>query len=295
MMTDLQTFISHPREFELIIFLISIFGGFLGSILGLGGGIIIVPALTLIFGIHIRYAVGASIVAVIATSSGAAAAYVRDHITNIRVAMLLEIGTTLGALAGAILTPYLPAPFLFLGFSLLMLYSAWSMFNRKHQDQHPLLEGDSWATRLRLNSSYPDRALRKEVHYGVRNVPLGVCLMLFAGLLSSLLGIGSGSLKVPAMDTAMRLPIKVSTATSNFMIGVTGAASAGTYYMRGDILPLLAAPVALGVLLGSMLGAKMMTRLPGLLIRKLFVVILLLTACEMGWKAFHLFASHSTI
>ncbi len=291
-MATLHDWLSSPSVFEISLFLISIVAGIFGAVLGLGGGIIIVPALTLLFGVNIRYAVGASIVSVIATSSGAAAAYVRDHITNIRVAMLLEIATTIGALSGAILSPYIPQKFLFFLFASIMLFSAAAMFRKRGQET-PLKfapkdgskEGnDWWANRLRLNSSYPDGG--QTIPYIVTRVPLGFTLMLGAGVISALLGVGSGSLKVPAMDSAMKLPIKVSSATSNFMIGVTAAASAGAYYMRGEILPFLVAPVALGVLLGSTLGAKLMMRLKGESIRKLFLAVLLVVAIEMIIKGF---------
>jgi uncharacterized membrane protein YfcA len=283
---NIHTWLSTPSFFEFSLFLISIVAGIFGAVLGLGGGIVIVPALTLLFGVNIRYAIGASIVSVIATSSGAAAAYVRDHITNIRVAMLLEIATTIGALAGAVLAPYVPQRILFFLFALIMLFSAGAMF-RKRGEERPLTHtDDGWANRLRLNSSYPDQALGRTVDYAVTRVPLGFTLMLGAGVISALLGVGSGSLKVPAMDSAMKLPIKVSSATSNFMIGVTAAASAGAYYMRGEILPFLVAPVAIGVLLGSILGARIMMKLSGGMIRKCFLAILLLVAFEMMLKAF---------
>ena len=262
----------------------SIGAGIFGAILGLGGGVLIVPILTLFYGVNIRYAVGASIVSVIATSSGAAATYVKDHITNIRVAMLLEVATTLGALAGAMLSPFLPTQALFFVFSLILIYSAVAMFRKKSGD-HVVTETDDWfANKLSLNSSYPDHLLGREVSYAVTHVPFGFSLMLGAGVISGLLGIGSGALKVPAMDTAMRLPIKVSSATSNFMIGVTAAASAGAYYMRGDIIPFLAAPIAIGVLLGSWLGTKLMMRLHSTMIRKMFLIVLLVIAVEMGLK-----------
>jgi hypothetical protein len=274
-----------PTLFEFSLFLISIMAGIFGAILGLGGGVLIVPVLTLLFGVNIRYAVGASIVSVIATSSGAAATYVRDHITNIRVAMLLEVATTLGALGGAVLSPYLPTRILFLIFSIILLYSAIVMFRKRTQDHQLTHSNDWWADKLRLHSSYPDQILGKRVEYAVTRVPLGFSLMLGAGVISGLLGIGSGALKVPAMDSAMRLPIKVSSATSNFMIGVTAAASAGAYYMRGDIIPLLAAPVALGVLFGSILGTRIMMKLHSSRIRNLFMIVLIIIAVEMGLKA----------
>jgi uncharacterized membrane protein YfcA len=277
-----------PQLFELSLLLVSVLAGLVGALLGLGGGVIIVPALTLLFHVPIRYAVGASIVSVIATSSGAAATYVRDHLTNVRVAMLLEVATTVGAIGGATLSHSIPDRALFLTFALILLYSAGAMFRKRRETMlsDASAPRDPLATRLKLHSSYPDRALGRDVAYFVTGVPLALSLMLGAGVISGLLGIGSGALKVPAMDSAMRLPIKVSSATSNFMIGVTAAASAGAYYMHGDILPLLAAPVAIGVLLGSWAGTRLMTRLNATHLRKLFVAVLLIIALQMGLRAF---------
>jgi uncharacterized membrane protein YfcA len=269
---------------SLILLCISVFAGILGSILGLGGGIIVIPALTLGFGIDIRYAIGASIVSVIATSSGAAARYVRDHMTNVRLAIFLEVGTTTGAILGAVISSYIHSNFLFILFALLLLQSAYMMWSRGKNEHAVLQTAHPWATYLKLNSSYPDYHLGKEVEYLVDNVPLGFFYMLGAGLLSGLLGIGSGILKVLAMDSAMKLPIKVSSATSNFMIGVTAAASAGAYYMKGDILPEIAAPVAIGILIGSLLGAHWMTRLPNKVIRKVFIFVLIVVAIQMGLR-----------
>lgn len=280
----MHAWIQFPLFFELSLFLISIAAGVFGSILGLGGGVLIVPALTLLFGVQIRYAVGASIISVIATSSGAAATYVKDHITNIRVAMVLEVATTVGALGGAMLSPFFPAKALFFLFAAVLAFSAFSML-RKRGERTVTKTEDPWAHRLRLNSSYPDPVTGEAIPYAVEKVPLGFTLMIGAGVVSGLLGIGSGALKVPAMDTALRLPIKVSSATSNFMIGVTAAASAGAYYVRGDILPLIAAPVALGVLLGAMLGTRVMMRLKNERIRQIFIVVLVGISVEMGMRA----------
>jgi uncharacterized membrane protein YfcA len=274
-------------EFSLLA--MSIFAGLLGSILGLGGGIIVIPALTLAYGVNIRYAIGASIVSVIATSSGAAATYVRDHLTNVRLAIFLEIGTTLGAISGAFIAASVKSDVLFILFALLLLQSAYLMWKRGKQIHHDgavETKAHPWAYKMKLNSSYPDALLGKEISYLVHSVPLGFFYMLGAGLLSGLLGIGSGILKVLAMDSAMKLPIKVSSATSNFMIGVTAAASAGAYYMRGDIIPSLAAPVAIGVLIGSLFGTKLMTRLPAATIRKSFIIVLLVVAIQMGLRGF---------
>jgi len=273
-----------PFTFVLLTFAISILAGLLGSLLGLGGGIIVVPALTLLFGINIRLAVGASIVSVIATSSGAAAAYVREHMTNLRVGMFLEIGTTLGAITGAFLAGHIPMQWLFIIFGIMMGYSALEMFRNRHHLATEPVPPDALADKLRLHGSYFDPSLHQTIDYHVTHTPLGLVLMYIAGCVSGLLGIGSGALKVPAMDLAMRLPIKVSTATSNFMIGVTAAASAGVYFVRGEIAPLIAAPVAAGVLLGATGGSLLLPRLKNRSIRIAFVVVLLWISIQMLYK-----------
>jgi uncharacterized protein len=262
---------------------ISLGAGFFGSLIGLGGGIVIVPVLTLGYGIDIRYAIGASIVSVIATSSGAAAAYVKQHLTNLRTAMLLELGTTTGAVTGAFVAGALRGRWLFLIFGLVMGYSAIAMLRRVREPSRPV-EPDRWADRLRLHGSYYDESRKTRVDYKVTHTWLGLGLMYLAGMISGLLGIGSGALKVPAMDLAMRIPIKVSTATSNFMIGVTAAASAGVYFVRGDIDPIIAAAVALGVTIGATAGSRVLTRADSRIIRTLFVVVLLVVSAQMVWK-----------
>ena len=272
-----------PIEFVLMTFSISLLAGLVGALLGLGGGIIVVPALTLLLGIDIRLAVGASIVSVIATSSGAAAAYVREHMTNLRVAMFLEIGTTTGAITGAFLAGHIPLEWLFIIFGIMMGYSALEMFRKRHEAASPV-PPDRLADRLRLHGSYYDQVLQAQIDYRVTHTGLGLVLMYVAGCVSGLLGIGSGALKVTAMDLAMRMPIKVSTATSNFMIGVTAAASAGVYFVRGEIAPLIAAPVAAGVLIGASGGALLLPRLRNQVIRVAFVVVLLWISAEMLWK-----------
>jgi uncharacterized protein len=269
-----------PLWFTLITFLISVFAGGLGSLLGIGGGLIVIPALTLLLGIDIRYAIGASIVSVIATSSGAAAAYVRERMTNLRVAMLLEIGTTTGALTGAFLSGHIGGKWLYIIFGVVMGYSAIVMLRKRREAAHAGAP-DALADRLRLHEAYYDEAIGQDVHYRVTRTWLGLVLMYIAGMFSGLLGIGSGSLKVPAMDIAMRLPIKVSTATSNFMIGVTAAASAGVYFARGDINPFVAAPVAAGVLLGATVGSRLLGKLASRTIRIVFVVVLLWVSFQM--------------
>jgi uncharacterized membrane protein YfcA len=253
------------------LFVASIAAGLLGSLAGLGGGVLIVPFLT----------IGASIISVIATSSGAAAAYVRDHLTNVRVGMLLELATSVGALTGAFVAVYLSARVLFILFGVILLASAVPTLMKLGEDLPGGVRNDRLATRLRLASSYPDRARGAGIAYQVTRVPLGFAMMYVAGVVSGLLGIGSGALKVLAMDTAMRLPMKVSTATSNFMIGVTAAASAGVYFWRGDVVPLIAAPVALGVLVGATFGAMLLVRFHNRTVRIIFLPVLVAVAGEM--------------
>ncbi len=275
-----------PLEFTLLTFVLSIAAGVLGSLLGIGGGLIIIPALTLLLKIDIRLAIGASIVSIIATSSGAAAAYIREHMTNLRVAMLLELGTTSGALTGAMLAGILAGKWLFIIFGLVMGYSALVMYKNGGSHANKPAPPDPWADRLKLHGKYFDEAEHREIHYRVARTKLGLALMYLAGIISGLLGIGSGALKVPAMDLAMGLPIKVSTATSNFMIGVTAAASAGVYFARGDIDPFIAAPVAAGVLVGAVAGSKLMGKLKSKSIRVAFVIMLVWVSAQMLWQGF---------
>ncbi|HYM70529.1 MAG TPA: sulfite exporter TauE/SafE family protein [bacterium] len=269
------------------IFVLSVAAGVLGALLGLGGGIVIVPGLTLLIGLPIRYAVGASIVSVIATSSGAAAAYVRGGIANLRIAIALEVATTVGALSGAFLAGHVSPRWLYVVFGLLLAYSAVALLGRLTVEVPGEVPRDPLAERLRFAGEYDDHALGQRVPYTATAVVPGGVMMYVAGLLSGLLGIGSGSFKVLAMDIIMRLPMKVSTATSNFMIGVTAAASAGVYFARGDIHPLVAAPVALGVLAGAWGGTHVMLRLRNTTIRKLFIPVLAVTAIEMIIRGFH--------
>jgi len=274
-----------PIEFTLIAFGAALVAGVLGSLLGLGGGIIVIPTLTLLLKIDIRYAIGASIVSVIATSSGAAAAYVRERMTNLRVAMFLEIGTTTGALTGAYIAGLISTRWLYIIFGLVMAYSSIAMFRKRKSVEGGGEETErTWADRLRLHGDYHDEASGHQVAYRVMNAPIGMGLMYIAGVVSGLLGLGSGALKVPAMDLAMRLPIKVSTATSNFMIGVTAAASAGVYFMRGDINPFIAGPVAAGVLLGATAGSRLLGKLKSSTIRIVFVIVLLWVSIQMLLK-----------
>ena len=272
-----------PALFLVTVFAISLGAGLLGSLLGLGGGIIVIPALTLLLHVDIRYAIGASIISVIATSSGAAATYVREHMTNLRVAMFLEVATTTGALTGAYVAGIISGRWLYVIFGVVMAYSVIAMFRKRHQILGPV-PPDRLAERLNLHGDYFDEATKEHISYRVTHTPVGFVLMYIAGLVSGLLGIGSGALKVPAMDLAMRLPIKVSTATSNFMIGVTAAASAGIYFARGDINPFIAAPVATGVLGGAAVGSHLLGRIQGSAIRVIFVLVLVWVSAEMLLK-----------
>jgi uncharacterized membrane protein YfcA len=276
-------------EYSLLLWLASTASGLLGGMLGMAAGIFLVPALVLAFGLDLRHAIGASLVSVIGCSCGSAAGAMESRLANVRLAVLLEIGTTLGALTGVALGGVFPESALYLLFAAILAVSSHQMFRKGKTAGSPeSLESspDRWATRLRLNSSYPEPRTRQEIAYSVSRVWLGLLLMYAAGAMSSLLGIGSGVLKVPALDAAMRLPIKASSATSNFMIGVTAAASAGIYYVRGDVLPDVAAPVALGSILGSYLGAKILMRTSNERLRSLFVVVLLALAVKMFMAAF---------
>ncbi len=254
--------------------------GLLGALTGLGGGIIVVPLLTLAFGVDVRYAIGASLVSVIATSSGAAAAYVKEGYTNIRVGMLLEVTTTIGALAGVAVAALVSANTIEILFAFVLLFTAAQSL--RPQAEHLTGSSSPLAQRLRLASTYPTPTGLQ--HYEVRGVPIGFLLMFLAGALSALLGIGSGVVKVLAMDRAMHLPFKVSTTTSNFMIGVTAAASAGVYLNRGYIDPALALPVTLGVLAGALLGARILTAARTRELRLLFTVVMVVIAGWMFYK-----------
>jgi hypothetical protein len=269
---------------------VSFMAGAVGSLLGLGGGVIVVPVMTLFFHIDFRTAAGASTIAVIATSSGSAAAFVKDRLANIRVGMLLEILTTLGAITGAFLAGRLAGPVLFIVFALVLVYSLVPTGRKivsELQGRAAVHETDEmgaagrFALAMGLEGSYFDPALGRVIEYRLRCVPLGTAIMYVAGLVSGLLGIGSGVFKVLAMDSVMGMPIKSSTATSNFMIGVTAAASAGIYFSRGDIDPFVAAPVALGVLAGSLFGARILPKIASVGIRIAFFVVIAVIAGQM--------------
>ncbi len=267
--------------FTLIIWLGAVLAGFLGALTGLGGGVVIVPMLVLVFGVDLRYAIGASLVSVIATSSGAAAASVREGYSNIRIGMFLEIATTVGALAGAVLANAVPGGAIAVVFGVVLLFSAY-LSGRPRPDETAAATPDRLAARLKFDGSYPTAAGRRAYH--VHRVPVGFALMFVAGILSGLLGIGSGAFKVLAMDQAMRIPFKVATTTSNFMIGVTAAASAGVYLSRGYVDPSLSMPIMLGVLLGSFLGTRVLVVAQPRKLRMVFAVVILALAVEMIYK-----------
>lgn len=269
-------------EFAILVAMGSFVAGLLGALTGLGGGVVLVPLLTIFFKVDMRYAIGASLVSVIATSSGAAAAYVKEGFSNIRIGMFLEIATTLGALCGAFLATVVPTRVLAMIFGLVLLYSAYLSRKSRPPEQRNL-PPDKLATRLKMNGSFPSEegGLRQ---YNVQGVPAGFSLMFGAGALSGLLGIGSGAVKVLAMDQAMKIPFKVSTTTSNFMIGVTAAASAGIYLSRGYIDPGIAMPVMLGVLAGSLLAVRILMKAETRVLRLVFSVVIAFLGAQMIFK-----------
>ena len=264
--------------FSLIVLAGSFLAGLVGALTGLGGGVIIIPMLTLLFGVDIHYAIGASLISVIATSSGAAAAYVKEGISNIRIGMFLEIATTLGAVAGAMIAVYAPTDTIAVIFGFVLVFSAVISLKKKNENLVQY-SGGKLSQILKLNSSYPTE--HGEISYAAHNVPGGFIMMAIAGLISGLLGIGSGALKVIAMDHFMKLPFKVSTTTSNFMIGVTAAASAGIYMQRGYINPGLSMPVVLGVITGAFLGSKILVKSKTQWLRILFACIITFLAVQM--------------
>lgn len=267
---------------------VGVIAGIFGAILGIGGGMIVTPILTLGLGLDIKYAIGASIIAVIATSSGSTIAYLRDEMLNLRVAMFLEIATTVGAVLGAVLTGVLNATFLYFLFGALLVFTTYNMIRKlmNKNGELPSVKDDKLATQLNLNGTYYDKALNKQVDYQVENVPGGFSMMFGAGFASGLLGIGSGAFKVLAMDTIMHMPLKPSSATSNLMMGVTAAASAMVYFFNGSIKPGIAAPLAIGIIVGALIGSRIMTRLKPRLIRMIFVPVMLYLGIQMIAKGF---------
>jgi uncharacterized membrane protein YfcA len=271
-------------EFIVVLLLVSVFAGIFGSIVGLGGAVVTTPVLTILLGVDVHFAIGASIVSIIGTSSGAST-YVKDQMTNLRVGMFLEIATTSGAIVGAAVAVYANSFLLKIVFGSILAISLVPTLMKIGEDipKNPELKGLS--KRLGLTGSYAEPN-GKVVNYNATGPRAGLFGMAIAGILSGLLGIGGGAFKVLSMDLAMKLPMKVSTATSNFMIGVTAAASAGIYFTRGDVDPLIIAPVALGILLGAMIGARYLVRARNPTIRKIFAVVLAFAALEMVLSAF---------
>ncbi|WAM31994.1 sulfite exporter TauE/SafE family protein [Caldicellulosiruptor naganoensis] len=269
------------------VLLVSIIAGFVGSLLGIGGGLIVIPFLSIVFKLSMHQAAAAGLVSVIATSSGAASAYVKDRLTHLKIGMFLQLATVIGGVLGAVLSGFLPAKILSLIFGILLLYNSFLMIKNRNSDEKPRenIEGKTaqtkWARILKLYGSYYDKILDKEITYSAQNTFWGFLMMTFAGLLSGLLGIGSGIFKVLALDTIMKLPFKVSTATSNFMMGVTALASISIYLARGDIVYDICGAVAVGVLAGSLIGAKVMPYIKSKYLKVAFALVLIYTSIEM--------------
>jgi uncharacterized membrane protein YfcA len=266
--------------FTALLFVGALLAGLLGALTGLGGGVVLVPLLTLGFHVDIRYAIGVSLISVIATSSGAAAAYVREGFSSVRIGMFLEVATTLGAILGAYLATVVHTQVLAVIFGVVLIYSGFLSWQQARKPVPELTKGSPWSDRLRLSGDYP-LPNGSRCKYAVENIPGGFGMMFVAGTLSGLLGIGSGAVKVLAMDRIMKVPFKVSTTTSNFMIGVTAAASAGIYLHRGLITPGLAFPVMLGVLSGSLIGARYLVRAEVSVLRSVFTIVILALGVEM--------------
>ena len=264
--------------FSVLLFIFSIIAGLFGALTGLGGGVIIIPLLVLLFHTNIHYAMGASLISIIATSSGTAAAYLREGYTNLRIGMFLEIPAVIGAFLGALLIAVVPIHFLVILFSLVLFFSAYLTIRRK-EEHETYLSSHPWAVALKLDGNYPSAHQMKSYH--VQHVPAALAIMGVAGILAGLLGIGSGTLKVLAMDQALRLPYKVATTTSNFMIGITAAVSAGIYFSHGFINPLICFPVMIGVVLGSFFGAKILTKTKNRALRILFSIAICLIGLQM--------------
>ena len=269
-------------EFDLVVLAISAGAGFIGALIGLGGGMILVPVLVIFMGIDIRYAMGAALASVIATSSGAAAAYLRDGVSNMKIGLFLCVATTLGAVGGAGLATILPAQALSLVFGVVLLVSVLLSLKKQEDEDTSGMEPTKLGRFFDLDGSYPHAG--RTFSYHVRQVPGGFLMMIVAGVLSGLLGIGSGAFKVLAMDRIMRIPFQVSTATSNFMIGVTAAASIGIYLQRGYLDPVLIFPVALGVLAGAFLGARLLALCSTLILRWIFLVAITAIGGQMILK-----------
>ena len=272
----------------LVIFLVSIVAGFVGALFGLGGGVLIIPFLTLVEGVPVPLAVGASIVSVVATSSASAATYVQDHLTNLRLGMFLEIGTVAGAITGAFVSVLLPPAALFVLFGIILLYATIVMIRARGVDFPANVRPDKTSRILALGSQYEDHSLNRVVKYEVTGTPLTVFIGYFAGIVSGLLGVGGGIINVPTMNLVSKVPVKVASATSNFMIGVTAAASASVYLLRGDVHPLLAAPLIIGVVGGALLGTRVLKVTPPTRVKVAFGILLAAISLLMILKGFNL-------
>ncbi|OLD56147.1 hypothetical protein AUI46_02135 [archaeon 13_1_40CM_2_52_13] len=272
----------------LVILLVSIIAGFVGALFGLGGGVLIIPFLTLVEGVPVPLAVGASIVSVVATSSASAATYVQDHLTNLRLGMFLEIGTVAGAITGAFVAVFLPASVLFVLFGLVLLYATIVMIRARGIDFPADVRPDRTSRILALGSQYEDHSLNRVVSYEVTRTPLTVFIGYFAGIVSGLLGVGGGVINVPTMNLVSKVPVKVASATSNFIIGVTAAASASVYLLRGDVHPLLAAPLIIGVAGGALLGTRVLKVTPPTRVKVAFGILLAAMSLLMILKGFNL-------
>lgn len=272
----------------LVILLVSIVAGLVGALFGLGGGVLIIPFLTLVEGVPVPFAVGASIVSVVATSSASAATYVQDHLTNLRLGMFLEIGTVAGAITGAFVSVFLPASALFVLFGLILLYATFIMIRARRIDFPAGVTPDRMSRILALGSQYEDHSLNRVVKYEVTRTPLTIFVGYFAGIVSGLLGVGGGIINVPTMNLLSKVPVKVASATSNFMIGVTAAASASVYLLRGDVHPLLAAPLIIGVAGGALLGTRVLKVTPPTRVKVAFGILLAGISVLMILKGFSL-------
>jgi len=270
----------------LSIFLMSILAGLIGAVFGLGGGILIIPFLTLVEGVPVPYAIGASIVSVVATSSASAATYVQDRLTNLRLGMFLEVGTVLGAITGAFVAGFLAPSILFVLFGLMLIYASATMIAGRRIDFPSGVVPDKTAQKLRLGSEYFDQATGASSRYEVTNTLRTLGVSGIAGVVSGLLGVGGGVISVPTMNLLSKVPVKVASATSNFMIGVTAAASSTVYFVRGDVQPLLVAPLMIGVVIGAALGTRLLRRTPPLKVKLLFAILLITISVLMILKGF---------
>ena len=277
-----------PVEVLLLLALAAFFAGLGGSYLGIGGGVFLVPFMTLVLAVDIKRAIATSLIGVIATSSGAASVYVRDHLTNLRLAMFLEVATTIGAITGALVALLVPAVFLYLAFGAVVLYAAATMVRVRETAKERSYRGGAepaLVKRLNLSSVYFDQEDQAVYRYRVDRPGAGFGVSAAAGLFSGLLGVGGGFIKVPAMNILMRVPMKAAVATSNFMIGVTAAASAFIYYSQGLVDPSLAAMVIIGVFTGTNLGTRLLVRAKAANVRFVFAIFLAVLGIAMAVRA----------